>query len=103
MAKYRLKKDVPKKIIKLLVFSFMIAATIYFWVNINREIQLTMTLRASVAESEEQLRKLEEEKQQLVEKKEKLTDTNYVSSIARGEYLITKEGEQVFVLPALKD
>ena len=35
--------------------------------------------------------------------KEKLTDENYVSSVARGKYLITKENEQIYVLPPLTE
>ena len=39
----------------------------------------------------------------LEETKQKLTNPDYIEYIARGKYLVTKEGEQVFKFPSSED
>ena len=39
------------------------------------------------------------ENERLVSEKEKLMDPDYVQSYARGNYMLTKDGEQIFYLP----
>lgn len=81
----------------------MIGIMIYMYYQMTREIKTTFSLLSDVRESERELAQLEAEKESLELQKEKLTDENYVSSVARGKYLITKENEQIYVLPPLTE
>ena len=100
MKKRRLKKGA---LAKLIIGTLMIGGIIFFVVQINKEVNTTFSLLADLRDAEEQLKQLQQEKEYLINQKEKLNDENYIESVARGKYLITKEGEQVFVLPPLGD
>ena len=81
----------------------MIGIMIYMYYQMTREIKTTFSLLSDVSELQRELPQLEAEKESLKLQKEKLTDENYVSSVARGKYLITKENEQIYVLPPLTE
>ena len=49
---------------------------------------------------EKDIKKLREENASLVSKKGKLEDPNYVQTYARGNYMFSKDGEQIFYLPS---
>ena len=53
-----------------------------------------------INEAKKELAELKEEEKFLIQQKEQLMDDNYVKTWARGEYLITKEGEEIYRLPA---
>ena len=100
--KKKLKK--PIRLFGLFVFcAVLIAFTVYFALNANREIRTTFSLRADLKIYEEQLKALEAERDSLVNQKEKLTDENYVSNVARGKYLFSKDNEQIYYFPPLED
>ena len=50
-------------------------------------------------EVEEKLEKVQLENERLNKEKEKLQDPDYVQSYARGNYMLSKDGEQIFYLP----
>lgn len=77
---------------------FIISALLLF--SIGQEILTTINLSKDLQELNQQLKVIENETRDLNERKEKLEDPNYIKSYARGEYSITKEGEQVFRLPS---
>lgn len=64
------------------------------------EIQTTIQLQKNLEEAQDRLVEIKEENDFLVAQKEKLQDSNYVQSYARGNYMLTKEGEQIFYLPS---
>lgn len=101
------KKKKLKKPIRLfglfVVCALLIAATVYFTLSANKEIRTTFSLRADLKVYEEQLKALEAERDSLVNQKEKLTDENYVSNVARGKYLFSKDNEQIYYFPPLED
>ena len=104
MEKKKTKKSKPLgKFIKFLISVLMIFVMIYMYYQMTKEIKTTFSLLRDVKESEKEIAKLEAEKESLELQKEKLTDENYVSSVARGKYLITKENEQIYVLPPLTE
>ncbi|MDO4378298.1 MAG: septum formation initiator family protein [Erysipelotrichia bacterium] len=98
----KVKKSVKNKVIKCLICLALIGATVYFWTQINKEVSTTFSLLADLNSSKQELEKLKAEKQHLEAEKEKLTDENYVSSVARGKYLITKDDEQIYELPSVE-
>ncbi|NLZ75043.1 MAG: septum formation initiator family protein [Erysipelotrichia bacterium] len=104
MKKKTVKKSNPLgKFLRFLISVLMIGIMIYMYYQMTREIKTTFSLLSDVRESERELAQLEAEKESLELQKEKLTDENYVSSVARGKYLITKENEQIYVLPPLTE
>ena len=56
-----------------------------------------------IQQNKKKTQELEEEKSDLEETKQKLTNPDYIEYIARGKYLVTKEGEQVFKFPSSED
>ncbi|MDI9540729.1 MAG: septum formation initiator family protein [Bacillota bacterium] len=104
MKKEKVRKLTPLgKFVRILIGMVMIAAIVYMYLQMGKEIKTTFSLHGDVKESEKEIAKLEAEKESLQMQKEKLTDENYVSSVARGKYLITKENEQIYVLPPLTE
>ncbi|HPX31911.1 MAG TPA: septum formation initiator family protein [Erysipelotrichaceae bacterium] len=104
MKKKKVKKgNLLGKFLRVFISVLMICGMIYMYYQMTREIKTTFSLLSDVKESEKELAQLEAEKESLELQKEKLTDENYVSSVARGKYLITKENEQIYVLPPLTE
>ena len=64
--------------------------------------QLVMTheLRTSINQKQKEKKALSSKKKELEKAKQNLTNPDYVEYIARGKYLVTKEGEQVFKFPS---
>lgn len=99
------KKKVKRKlrfspirfILTLLVFSI----SGYLLYSVSKEVLTTVKLTQELQVFNEQLKIIENETRDLEERKEKLEDPDYIKSFARGEYSITKEGEQVFRLPSI--
>ncbi len=100
--KKRIRK--PIRYIGLFLFcAFLIACIVYFTLGTNKQIRTTFSLRADLKIYEEQLKALEAERDSLKNQKEKLTDENYVSNVARGKYLFSKDNEQIYYFPPLED
>lgn len=65
-----------------------------------KELKTTYDLKRSIAQTKEKTAELKKEKKDLEKKKKNLSDPDYIEYIARGKYLVTKEGEQVFKFPS---
>jgi cell division protein DivIC len=95
------KKPVRKVKSKLLgqLFSLtLIFAASFFFYQAIREIQLTVQLSTKISDSQQQIKLLEAQNQELTDQKAKLQDPEYVKSYARGAYMLSKDGEQIFQL-----
>lgn len=64
-------------------------------------IYTTYSMQKSIEESEKKSLELDEKKEKLEEEKKNLSNPDYIEYIARGKYLVTKQGEQVFKFPSL--
>ena len=95
--KRKLKFNPTRLILSVVVFS--ISGFLLF--SVVREVLTTFELTKDLKVYEEQLKIIESETRDLKERKEKLEDPDYIKSFARGEYSISKEGEQVFRLPSI--
>lgn len=87
---------------KFLCIVGIVAACFLSW-QACKEVYTTFTLKRQLAEVEEQLRKVQDENAYLTSEKEKLQDPDYVASYARGNYLLSKNDEQIFYLPENAD
>lgn len=96
--KKRKKMSIVKRYfisIILLVISFSL---FYFG---GQEIQTTFSLKGQIRENLKESAQLDEKKKELETTKENLSNPDYVEYIARGKYLVSKEGEQVFKFPSI--
>ena len=102
MTETRKKKKSPLAVVFSVVLSLlMIAGTGYFLWQISREVETTFTLLTDINDAKKELADLKAEQEHLLQQKEQLLDENYVKIWARGEYLITQEGEEIYKLPAI--
>lgn len=60
----------------------------------------TMNLRKEISDSQASISTLQTQEAKLSEEKDKLNDPTYVQRYARGKYMVSKPGEQVFKLPS---
>lgn len=90
-----MKKNVSSYIVSLLCLTFSFLVIFDF---VQAKMQLN-DLRVLLGESQAQLAQKERDGQELLKQKNKLSDPNYVKEYARGNYLLTQENEQVFILP----
>ena len=75
------------------------ASFFFIWEGLM-ELKTMWELNASIKETKIRIQELEEQKTELEKKKKDLSDPDYIEYIARGKYLVTKEGEQVFKFPS---
>lgn len=92
------KRKLKFKPASLLMSFVAIGIAGYFFYLASQEIGLTISLSNEVADSQAEINRLEAQNEQLVNQKLKLQDPEYVKSYARGAYLLSKDGEQIFHL-----
>ncbi len=104
MTELKKKKKSPLATLFTVVLSLlMLAGTGYFLWQISREVETTFTLLTDISDAKKELADLKAEQEHLMQQKEQLLDENYVKIWARGEYLITQEGEEIYKLPAISN
>ena len=99
MAKKK-KNNIVRNIVLLIASAAMLVGIGFFIWKIQAEVRTTFSLRYDIEEAKKELAALQEEQEFLIDQKEKLLDDNYVKTWARGEYLITKKGEEIYKLPS---
>lgn len=100
MAKKKRRKLTP--LMKLLCVLGICLAS-YLVYSAGTEVMTMLSLRKQLADVQAKLQEVQEENTYLTDKKAKLQDPDYVESYARGNYLLSKEGEQIFYLPEKSD
>ena len=63
----------------------------------------TFRLKKEISTSEEMISSLESQQKDLKKRKENLEDPEYVKRYARGKFMVSKPGEQIFKLPSKSD
>ena len=77
----------------------MAGASIYFLYSVGQELMTTFQLRRQLAEVQERYQEVLDENVYLTTERAKLEDPDYIQSYARGNYMLSKDGEQIFYLP----
>lgn len=85
-------------IAKLICF-IIIGISCYMLYLVGQEVLTTVQLKQQLADVQTKLDEVKAENEYLTEQKAKLEDPNYVESYARANYMLSKEGEQIFYLP----
>jgi Septum formation initiator len=101
--KRRKKKKKANIFVRIIICLICLAGTGFFAYQIFNEGMRTYTLTVDINDSKEQIENLKKENASLVDQKEKLQDVNYVKNLARGEFLLSKDGEQIFHLPKIEE
>lgn len=90
------KKTKKLKLGNILISLIVLGVSGVLLYNAAKDILLTLDLTSQVKVSQQQIEQLEEENLQLTNQKNKLLDPEYVKSYARGAYMLSKNGEQIF-------
>ena len=93
------KRKSKKKSSRFLMSSCLFAISIFLFYQIAIEVSNMFALKKDIANSTDTLNEIKEEKESLEKEKDNLQDPNFVENYARGKYMATKDGEQVFILP----
>ena len=96
--KTRKKRRRLTPITKLLCL-IMIGVSCFLLYKVAMEVKTTLTLRKQLSEAKEKLQEVQDENTYLNNEKEKLQNPDYVANYARGNYMLSKDGEQIFYLP----
>lgn len=97
------KKRKLSKTMRVFMCGLLICATGYMTWSGIQDLKTTAELKLSIEENKKKSKELSKTQDELESTKEKLTNPDYIEYIARGKYLVTKEGEQVFKFPSSSD
>ena len=97
------RKRTPKKPIAMLLSYLAIGVSFYLIYGVAMEFMTTVELKKQLETVEQELAVIKEENAQLTSQRDKLEDPDYVQNYARGNYMLSKEGEQIFYLPGTSD
>ena len=99
MSNSRIKKK-KVKTLSVLVSLILLCGAGFFLYQAFNEIVNTYNLTKELRTAQSILEQIDNENQYLKEQKTKLEDPEYVKSYARGTYMLSKDGEQIFYLPS---
>ncbi|MBR2675460.1 MAG: septum formation initiator family protein [Solobacterium sp.] len=88
--------------LKLVCF-VLIGVSVYLLYRVFLEVYTTISLKRQLAVVEEKYQEVLDENEYLTRERAKLEDPDYVASYARGNYLLSKDDEQIFYLPEDED
>lgn len=84
-----------------MIMFFMLLTIGTFTASMIRDIATCISLNQTIKTNEARRDELTEKKQNLETEKTNLSNPDYAEFVARGKYLVTKEGEQIFKFPAI--
>ena len=90
-------KGKRKKVQHFFVYIAMLVMSGFLIMGGLQQLSMTHELKSSIVQKEKEKKELSSKKKEL---EQNLTNPDYVEYIARGKYLVTKEGEQVFKFPS---
>ena len=93
-------KGKRKKVQHFFVYIAMLVMSGFLIMGGLQQLSMTHELKSSIVQKEKVKKELSSKKKELEKAKQNLTNPDYVEYIARGKYLVTKEGEQVFKFPS---
>mgnify|MGYP002768064035 CR=1 FL=1 len=93
-------KGKRKKVQHFFVYIAMLVMSGFLIMGGLQQLSMTHELKSSINQKQKEKKALSSKKKELEKAKQNLTNPDYVEYIARGKYLVTKEGEQVFKFPS---
>ena len=93
-------KGKRKKVQHFFVYIAMLVMSGFLIMGGLQQLSMTHELKSSIVQKEKEKKELSSWKKELEKAKQNLTYPDFVDYIARGKYLVRKEGEQVFKFPS---
>ena len=93
--KSRRVRPIFTQLLLIVVLCFAIVVVL----SIGKDVALMINLSNQSAKLQEELEALEKENANLIAQKEKFEDEGYIQAYARGNYMFSRDGEQIFYLP----
>lgn len=94
----RKKKKKLTPVVKLICFVIIGLSFYLIYLSFNEFVTM-IELKSDLTDVQEQLQQVQDENTYLTSQRDKLQDPDYVQSYARGNYMLTKEGENIYYLP----
>ena len=94
----RKKKKKLTQVVKLICFEIIGLSFYLIYLSFNEFVTM-IELKSDLVDVQEQLQQVQDENTYLTSQRDKLQDPDYVQSYARGNYMLTKEGENIYYLP----
>lgn len=94
----RKKKRKLTPVVKLICFAIIGLSFYLIYLSFNEFVTM-IELKSDLTDVQEQLQQVQDENTYLTSQRDKLQDPDYVQSYARGNYMLTKEGENIYYLP----
>lgn len=69
-------------------------------ISASQDVFMTFRLKQEITSTQKMVNDLENHKSSLTKQKANLENPDYVKRFARGKYMVSKPGEQVFKLPS---
>jgi cell division protein DivIC len=102
MATKKKKRRKLTPIVRLLCL-VMIGVSCFLLYLVGGEVVTTMKLSKQLEEVKEKLQEVQDENKYLMDEQKKLQDPDYVENYARGNYMLSKDEEQIFYFPEDSD
>ena len=93
------KRRVKRSLVKIISI-VVIGVSIYLLFEVGVEFAGLIELQKQAEEISQELALLQEENASLTSTRDKLNDPDYIQTYARGNYMFSKDGEQIFYLPS---
>ena len=95
------KKSTAFHAARTAVMIFLLLTIGTFSMSVIHDISTCLSLSQSIQSNEARRNELTKQKEDLETEKRNLSNPDYAEFVARGKYLVTKEGEQIFKFPAI--
>ena len=97
-----MKKNKKTKMKRFILCFCMLLTSGFLIFQGFKVIYTTYSIQKNIEVNKEKSMELDEKKEKLEDEKKNLSNPDYIEYVARGKYLVTKQGEQVFKFPTLE-
>lgn len=99
--KEKIKKRTRMNSVRVIFCIGMLLVSAIFIAQGVNVIKTTYVIQENIEKNKAKAKELDDKKAALEDKKENLSNPDYLEYVARGKYLVSKQGEQVFKFPRL--
>ncbi len=89
-----------KSIVSSIITVLLVAATVFFTMDFLQSQADMKRLQEQLTVSKAELESIQRDNVELKKQKDKLSDPEYMKDYARGNFILSQEGEQIFILPS---
>ncbi len=89
-----------KSIVSSIITVLLVAATVFFTMDFLQSQADMKRLQEQLTVSKAELESIQRDNVELKKQKDKLSDPEYMKDYARGNFMLSQEGEQIFILPS---